>query len=87
MNNTSHTTATQNEMLLSFVVRSHRVPLAGSRHVHWYQFGQGNFAIARRAHEAHHEIYPTGRGGAKFRSKLPRRQALNDPWNICWREV
>jgi GntR family transcriptional regulator of vanillate catabolism len=60
MNNTFHTTlvtATQNEMLLSFVVLSHRVPLAGSRHVHWYQFDQENFAIARRAHEAHHEIY------------------------------
>jgi GntR family transcriptional regulator of vanillate catabolism len=60
MNNTFHMTlltATQNRMLASFVEQSHRVPLASARHVHWYNFDQETFAIARRAHETHHEIY------------------------------
>ena len=59
MNNAFHTTlvvAADNAMLADFVEQSHRVPLASSRHVHWYRFDEENFALARRAHEAHHDI-------------------------------
>ncbi|MGD9922885.1 MAG: GntR family transcriptional regulator [Pseudorhodoplanes sp.] len=60
MNNTFHTIlvrATDNAMLVNFVEQSHRVPLASSRHVHWYSLDKSTFTIARRAHDAHHDIY------------------------------
>jgi hypothetical protein len=74
-------------MLLSFSVQSCRVPLAGSRHVHWYQLDQENCAIARRAHEARHESYLCRPRRRKIPLDVAEKTGLNDPWNICWREV
>jgi GntR family transcriptional regulator, vanillate catabolism transcriptional regulator len=74
MNNTIHTTlvkATGNTMLENFVEQSHRVPLASSRHVHWYNFDEDNFESARQAHRAHHEVYE-----AIFAKQSGRAEAL-----------
>lgn len=85
MNNTLHTTivqATGNAMLADFVEQSHRVPLASSRHVHWYRFDEQNFALARRAHEAHHDIVDailkreSARGEALMREHIHFSQRL-----------
>lgn len=60
MNNGFHMTivrAANNPMLASFVEAAHQVPLASARHVHWYRYDRDNFELAKRAHQAHHEIY------------------------------
>jgi GntR family transcriptional regulator of vanillate catabolism len=85
MNNTFHTTivrATGNAMLADFVNQSHQVPLASSRHVHWYRFDEENFSLARRAHEAHHDIVEaiaqraSARGEALMREHIYFSQRL-----------
>jgi len=77
MNNLFHTTlvgAARNAMLMSFVEQSHRVPLAGARHVHWYRLDPKNFALARRAHEAHHEIFDAVAAGKSVRAEALMRE-------------
>jgi GntR family transcriptional regulator of vanillate catabolism len=74
MNNAFHTTlveATRNRMLVGFVEQSQRVPLASARHVHWYRFDEENFELAKRAHQAHHEICD-----ALFKGQAVRAEAL-----------
>ena len=79
MNNIFHTTivrATGNSMLADFVEQSHRVPLASSRHVHWYRFDEQNFALARRAHEAHHDIVDAIRKRESARGEALMREHI-----------
>jgi GntR family transcriptional regulator of vanillate catabolism len=59
MNERLHSTlsrATGNEMLISFVEASQRLPLTSSRNVHWYRFDDRNFFLAKQAHSHHHVI-------------------------------
>jgi GntR family transcriptional regulator of vanillate catabolism len=58
-------------MLVGFVEQSQRVPLASARHVHWYRFDEENFELAKRAHQAHHEICD-----ALFKGQAVRAEAL-----------
>ena len=79
MNNTFHTTlvdATQNTMLASFVEQSHKVPLASARHVHWYRFDKANFDLARRAHQAHHDIFDAISSGQVVRAESLMREHI-----------
>jgi GntR family transcriptional regulator, vanillate catabolism transcriptional regulator len=79
MNNTFHTTlvtATNNRMLVRFVEQSHRVPLASSRHVHWYKFDVENFELAKRAHQAHHEVYEAISKGQAVRAEALMREHI-----------
>ena len=79
MNNAFHlilVTATGNAMLAAFVAQSHRVPLASARHVHWYKFDRENFDLARRAHEAHHEVYEAVAKGQGVRAESLMREHI-----------
>ena len=60
MNNGFHLSlleAAENTLLKEFVQNSHNVPMAGSRHIHWYRMDDNNYRNAVRAHQAHHDIY------------------------------
>jgi GntR family transcriptional regulator, vanillate catabolism transcriptional regulator len=77
MNNTFHTVlvrATNNKMLEGFIQQTHRVPLASSRHVHWYSFDEENFEIARQAHRAHHDVYDAIMAGQSVRAEALMRE-------------
>jgi GntR family transcriptional regulator of vanillate catabolism len=45
-----------NGILVSFFETTQRLPMASALHVHWYNFDDENFRLARRAHEDHHVI-------------------------------
>lgn len=59
MNERFHRTivaASANELLISFVETTQRLPMTGAGHVHWYKLDQRNFFRAMHAHAHHHAI-------------------------------
>jgi GntR family transcriptional regulator of vanillate catabolism len=49
-------TASRNELLISLVHVTQRLPMTGAGHVHWYKLDQRNFFRAMQAHAHHHAI-------------------------------